>query len=76
MLVALVIKYADNIWKGFATAGAIVLTGVLAPLLSLGPAPTTLLVVGACLVICALLLYAKPPGGAPRSANRASLRHA
>ena len=34
---AAVIKFADNIWKGFATAGAIVVTGMLAPELGLGP---------------------------------------
>lgn len=61
LLVAAVIKYADNIWKGFATAGAIVLTGLLAPVLDLGPPPTTLLLVGAMLVIGSIFLYATPP---------------
>jgi UDP-sugar transporter A1/2/3 len=60
LLVAAVIKYADNIWKGFATAGAIVLTGAVAPVLHLGPPPSATLVVGAALVIGSLLLYARP----------------
>ena len=60
LLVAAVIKFADNIWKGFATAGAIVLTGCLAPLLDLGPPPSLMLLGGASLVIAALILYAVP----------------
>jgi len=61
LLVAVVIKYADNIWKGFATAGAILLTGLLAPLLELGPPPNALLLLGAALVVASVLLYAATP---------------
>ena len=61
LLVAAVIKYADNIWKGFATAGAIVLTGILSPMLGLGPPPKVLLLVGGCFVVFALILYASKP---------------
>ena len=60
LLVAAVIKYADNIWKGFATAAAIVFTGTFAPLLGLGPAPTVLLLLGAALVIASIVMYAMP----------------
>ena len=60
LLVAAVIKYADNIWKGFATAGAIVLTGIAAPMIDLGPSPSLLLLCGASLVILSILIYAVP----------------
>ena len=60
LLVAAVIKYADNIWKGFATAGAIVLTGTIAPLLDLGPPPSMMLISGAALVVGSVILYAMP----------------
>ena len=40
------------------------LTGILAPLLGLGPSVSLLMLAGAALVIVSLLLYANPPGGA------------
>ena len=60
LLVAIVIKYTDNIWKGFATAGAIVLTGAVAPILDLGPPPSSMLLGGAIVVVISLFLYAIP----------------
>lgn len=63
---AAVIKFADNIWKGFATAGAIVVTGMLAPELGLGPPPSAMLVIGAALVIASIFLYANPRLGLER----------
>jgi len=65
LLVAVVMKYADNILKGFATAGAIILTGLLAPLLGLSPAPGAMLLVGGVLVIGSLFLYAHAPARRP-----------
>ena len=73
LLVAIVIKYADNIWKGFATAGAIVATGAVAPLLDLGPSPNALLIAGTTLVIISLFMYALPPR-APRPQPGTRLR--
>jgi UDP-sugar transporter A1/2/3 len=73
LLVAIVIKYADNIWKGFATAGAIVATGAVAPLLDLGPSPNALLIAGTTLVIISLFMYALPPR-APRPQPGSRLR--
>lgn len=67
LLVAVVIKYADNIWKGFATAGAIVVTGVFAPILGLGPAVTLTMLSGSMLVVVALIIYAKLPGSRRRT---------
>ena len=54
-------KYADNILKGVATAGAIILTGVLAPLLGLSPEPGAMLLVGGVLVISSVFMYANAP---------------
>jgi len=72
LLVAMVIKYADNIWKGFATAGAIVLTGTIAPLLDLGPPPGALMLLGAVIVTGSLMLFAMPsPPAAVKTARAA-----
>ena len=68
---AFVIKYADNIWKGFATAGAIILTGMVAPLLHLGAPPTLKLLMGTVLVIAALFMYALPPAKRARASSPA-----
>lgn len=57
------IKYADNIWKGFATAAAVVLTGILAPLLDLGPQPSSRLTLGATICCGAVVMYAAAPRG-------------
>ena len=73
LLVAIVIKYADNIFKGFATAGALVATGAVAPLLDLGPSPNALLIAGTTLVIISLFMYALPPR-APRPQPGTRLR--
>lgn len=56
VVVALVLKYADNILKGFATTGAILLSGVLSVYL-FGVIPTTFFVGGVVTVIAAVLLY-------------------
>ena len=53
-------QYADNIWKGFATAGAIVLTGAVAPLIDLGPPPSALLLIGTLLVVGSVRLGRSP----------------
>ena len=59
LLVALVIKYADNILKGFATSVAIVLSGVFSFLL-LDFVPSFAFLGGAALVIVAVYMYAMP----------------
>lgn len=57
LLVAYVVKYTDNIVKGFATALSIVLSLLLScAIYGVAPAPSFLL--GVALVICAFLLYA------------------
>lgn len=70
LLVAVVMKYADNILKGFATAGAIILTGILAPILAIGPPPGTLLILGGVMVIASLFLYSSAPRRAPVQVSR------
>eukprot|EP01061_Rhynchopus_euleeides_P026990 TRINITY_DN43964_c0_g1_i1.p1 TRINITY_DN43964_c0_g1~~TRINITY_DN43964_c0_g1_i1.p1 ORF type:complete len:378 (+),score=136.03 TRINITY_DN43964_c0_g1_i1:21-1154(+) len=56
LLVAIVIKYADNILKGFATALAILLSGVISALF-LDFAPSVNFMLGAGLVISATFMY-------------------
>ena len=74
LLVAVVMKYANNILKGFATAGAIVLTGALAPAFALGPPPNWHLVVGGSLVVGSVIMYsgvaARPRSGSGSNRSR------
>ena len=56
LLVAVVVKYADNILKGFATGVAVIVSGVFASLFW-GYEPSLLFVVGCVLVTAASVLY-------------------
>jgi len=60
LVVALVIKYADNILKNFATSVAIV-TSVIVSVLFLGFHLTFTFVIGAACVIAAVMLYTSDP---------------
>lgn len=68
LIIAVVVKYADNILKGFATAVSIILCGVTSSIL-FGFVPTMTFVFGSVVVIVATFLYsapdapAAPPGG-------------
>ncbi|CAH1392462.1 unnamed protein product [Nezara viridula] len=59
MIICLIIKYADNILKGFATSLAIVISG-LASVFLFNLKITILLTTGAILVISSIFLYSKP----------------
>mmetsp|Transcript_15563 Transcript_15563/g.27641 ORF Transcript_15563/g.27641 Transcript_15563/m.27641 type:complete len:347 (+) Transcript_15563:80-1120(+) len=65
LLVAVVIKYADNILKGFATSVSIVVASLLSSILFNAPL-TQLFLVGASLVLSAVYLYGKYPA-APKT---------
>ena len=73
-LLKAVMKYANNILKGFATAGAIVLTGALAPAFALGPPPNWHLVVGGSLVVGSVIMYSgaatRPRSGSGSNRSR------
>lgn len=56
LIIAVVVKYADNILKGFATALSIVLCGVLS-VLTMGFEPGPLFVVGSAMAIMATMMY-------------------
>lgn len=60
LIVAVVVRYADNILKGFASAVSIVVSWVLSiPLFDL--VPNSMFAFGIALVVFALLLYSAPP---------------
>lgn len=59
MIICLIITYADNILKGFATSLAIIISG-LASVFLFNLKITTLLTTGAVLVISSIFLYSKP----------------
>lgn len=59
LIVALVVKHADNILKGFATSSAIVLSCIVSMIL-FDFELTILFTMGASLVIFSIFLYSKP----------------
>jgi len=59
ILVAVVVKYADNVLKGFATSVSIVLSSVLS-ILFMGFEPTAVFLVGATIVILSTAAYQMP----------------
>eukprot|EP00126_Sphaerothecum_destruens_P008435 Sdes_comp20211_c0_seq1m13557 len=59
LVVAVVVKYADNILKGFATSVSIILSSVLSIYL-FSWSPSLQFVFGASLVICAVYMYSMP----------------
>ena len=59
LIVALVVKHADNILKGFATSLAIILSCV-ASMIIFDFKLTPLFALGSLLVICSISLYSKP----------------
>ena len=61
LVVALVVKYADNILKGFATSLAIVLTCVISVFL-FDFSLTARFAAGAALVLYSTYMYSNPPG--------------
>ncbi|XP_038603648.1 LOW QUALITY PROTEIN: UDP-galactose translocator [Tachyglossus aculeatus] len=67
LLVAVVVKYADNILKGFATSFSIVVSTVASVRL-FGFRVDPLFALGAGLVIGAVYLYSLPKGAAPAAA--------
>ena len=60
LLVAVVVKYADNILKGFATSLAIIISSTVSVYL-FDFEITIQFVIGTLLVICSIFLYSKPP---------------
>lgn len=59
LIVAVVVKYADNILKGFATSLSIVISGLLSAIL-FEFLPTTLFLIGSVIVIVATFGYSLP----------------
>ncbi|KAG5481648.1 hypothetical protein CUR178_07001 [Leishmania enriettii] len=58
LLVALVVKYADNILKGFATGVAVIVSGMMSSAIG-GYEPTAAFVLGAVLVIGSSIIFHK-----------------
>lgn len=62
LVVAVVIKYADNILKGFATSLSIIMSTLISYFLLKDFTPTGLFFIGAVLVIAATFFYGYKPG--------------
>lgn len=70
LIVAVVVKYADNILKGFATSLAIIISCV-ASIYIFDFQLTLSFTLGAALVICSIFLYGYQPGGGGAGAGGA-----
>lgn len=68
LVVAVVIKYADNILKGFATSLSIIVSTLISYFLLNDFNPTSVFFMGAMLVIAATFLYSYKVKAAPSSA--------
>ncbi|KAG5175194.1 nucleotide-sugar transporter-domain-containing protein [Tribonema minus] len=68
LMVAVVVKYADNILKAFASAVSIVTSCLLSALL-FGFRPSPVFMVGTLLVSVSVFLYSKPDGVKPLKAQ-------
>lgn len=68
LIVAVVVKYADNILKGFATSLAIIISCV-ASIYLFDFQLTMSFTMGAALVICSIFLYGYQPGGGAGSSK-------
>ncbi len=72
LVIAAVIKYADNILKSFATSLSIILTYVMSVLVGLeNPRLSAAFLAGTALVIAATFLYGLPDAPAPAPASPA-----
>ena len=64
ILVGLIMRYADNVIKGFATSISIVLSSALSALIpAFDFTPTAAFVAGSALVILATIIYSSPQAG-------------
>ena len=57
LVIAAVIKYADNILKGFATSISFILSSIVSNFLLKDFEPSTLFIIGSSFVIAATFLY-------------------
>jgi len=64
LVVAAVMKYADNILKGFATSVSIVLSSIISYFFLADFHPSLLFLIGAFLVLVATFMYSKPQSAA------------
>lgn len=74
LMVAMVVKYADNILKGFATSLAILISCIFSVYV-FDFTVTTQFVIGSCLVIASVFLYShKPKNSSPKLPSDPSLK--
>uniref|UniRef100_A0A0N5CDM1 UDP-galactose translocator n=1 Tax=Strongyloides papillosus TaxID=174720 RepID=A0A0N5CDM1_STREA len=72
LIVAVVIKYADNILKGFATSVAIIVS-TIASIYLFNFIPSYIFIIGAALVIIAVIVYSVFPYKAPPQTTQTQL---